>query len=47
MVTLAPTPLPSPVPTPVPTQTRSPGFEGLIAVLCVLGAAYLVLKKRR
>jgi len=50
IVTLAPTPLPPtpiPVQAPAPTQTKSPGFEGLFALACVLGIAYLLARKRR
>lgn len=36
-----------PTSTPVATTTRSPGFAGLLAFICLLGAAYLVVKKER
>ena len=49
--TLMPTPEPTLMPTPtagpLPTQTKSPGFEGLLALSCLLGAAYLALRKGR
>jgi hypothetical protein len=47
MPTPAPTLMPSPTAEPLPTQTKSPGFEGLLAVMCLLGAAYLALRKGR
>lgn len=34
-------------PTPVPTTARSPGFAGAMALICLLGAAYLIVKKER
>jgi hypothetical protein len=35
-------------PTPLPTTARSPGFAGILALVCMLGAAaYLVVKKER
>ena len=47
MPTLEPTVMPSPTAVPSPTRTKSPGFEGLLAVTCLLGAAYLVFRKGR
>jgi len=34
-------------PTPLPTKTQSPGFVGLVALACLLGAAYLIIRKER
>jgi PGF-CTERM protein len=34
-------------PTPVPTTAQSPGFAGAMALICLLGAAYLIVKKER
>ena len=45
--TMEPTMMPTASPEPVPTQTKSPGFEGLLALTCLLGAAYLVSRKGR
>jgi hypothetical protein len=45
--TMEPTAMPSPATEPSPTQTKSPGFEGLLALSCLLGAAYLVIRKGR
>jgi hypothetical protein len=47
MPTAEPTMAPGPTAAPSPTQTKSPGFEGLLAISCLLGAAYLVLRKGR
>ncbi len=47
MPTMEATVMPSPTTVPSPTQTKSPGFEGLLALSCLLGAAYLVLRKGR
>jgi PGF-CTERM motif len=47
MPTMEATVMPSPTTGPSPTQTKSPGFEGLLALTCLLGAAYLVLRKGR
>lgn len=47
MPTMEATVMPSPTAVPSPTQTKSPGFEGLLALSCLLGAAYLVLRKGR
>jgi hypothetical protein len=46
--TAAPTMPPTPTPAPAPTQTQSPGFPGLLAIACVIGAAlYLIAKRQR
>jgi hypothetical protein len=45
--TAEPTVMPAPTAAPSPTQTKSPGFEGLLALACLLGTAYLVLRKGR
>jgi PGF-CTERM motif len=47
MPTVEPTAVPSPTAEPSATQTKSPGFEGLLAVTCLLGAAYIVLRRGR
>ncbi|HEY3274303.1 MAG TPA: hypothetical protein VGJ92_11100 [Methanocella sp.] len=46
--TLTPTVMPPPTAAaPAPTQTKSPGFEGLLLIPCLLGTAYLALRKGR
>lgn len=47
--TEAPTavPLPSPLPNPQPTTARSPGFAGVLALVCLSGAAYMATRKVR
>jgi hypothetical protein len=47
MPTMEPTVNPAPTAVPSPTQAKSPGFEGLLALSCLLGAAYIVLRKGR
>lgn len=37
---------PPPTPAPVAPMARSPGFAGLLAAGCMLGAAYLLIKKK-
>jgi hypothetical protein len=44
---LKPTVIPSATAGPSPTRTKSPGFEVLLAISCLLGAAYLAIKKGR
>jgi hypothetical protein len=44
---MEPTLILTPTPEPLPTQTKSPGFEGLMALSALLGAVYLVLRKGR
>jgi hypothetical protein len=45
--TIEVTAMPAPTAVPSATQTKSPGFEGLLAIMCLSGAAYLVLRKGR
>jgi len=45
--TLKPTEMPAPTAVPSPTQTKSPGFEVLLALSCLLGTAYLIVRKGR
>jgi hypothetical protein len=43
--TLIPTPVQMPTIEPSPTKTSSPGFIGLLALLCLLFAIYMALRK--
>jgi hypothetical protein len=45
--TIKPTVVPSATAVPSPTQTKSPGFEVLLALSCLLGVAYLIARKGR
>jgi hypothetical protein len=42
-----PTVTPEPTLPPTPTQTKSPGFEGMLAIISVIGIGYMALKKKR
>ncbi|WP_424357587.1 hypothetical protein [Methanocella sp. MCL-LM] len=44
--TSTPLPVPPDLAGPNPTTARSPGFTGILALVCLIGVAYLIMKKR-
>ena len=44
--TSTPLPVPPDLAGPNPTTARSPGFTGILALVCLIGIAYLIMKKR-